>query len=50
MRPDTIFGCLYDYLFDPLPEVKQMFHTQLAVMQDSALKIAIQVQATSSSL
>ena len=44
LRPDTIFGCLYEFLFDPLPEVKEMFHRQLAVMQDSStLKIAIQV-------
>ena len=43
LRPDTIFGCLYEYLFDPLPEVKAMFRTELAVMQDSTLKIAIQV-------
>ena len=44
LRPDTLFGCLYEYLFDPLPEIKEMFHTELAVMQDSTLKIAIQVQ------
>ena len=43
LRQDTIFGCLYEYLFDPLPEVKEMFRTELAVMQDSTLKIAIQV-------
>ena len=44
LRPDTLFGCLYEYLFDPLPEVKEMFQSELAVMQDSTLKIAIQVQ------
>ena len=44
LRPDTIFGCLYEYLFEPLPEVKEMFRTQLAVMQDNMLKIAIQVR------
>ena len=43
LRPDTLFGCLYEYLFEPLPEIKEMFHTELAVMQDSTLKIAIQV-------
>ena len=43
LRPDTIFGCLYEYLFEPLPEIKEMFRTQLDVMQDSTLKIAIQV-------
>ena len=45
LRPDTLYGCLYEYLFDPLPEVKEMFRTELAVMQeDNTLKIAIQVQ------
>ena len=45
LRLDTIFGCLYEFLFDPLPEIREMFRTELAVMQDSTLKIAIQVQA-----
>ena len=43
LRPETIFGCLHEYLFEPLPEVKEMFHKELALMQDSTLKIAIQV-------
>ena len=44
LRPDTIFGCLYEFLFDPLPEVEKMFHNQLAAMHNSStLRIAIQV-------
>ena len=43
LRPETIFGCLYEFLFEPLPEIIEMFHSELAVMQDSTLKIAMQV-------
>ncbi|KAK9840560.1 hypothetical protein WJX81_001282 [Elliptochloris bilobata] len=45
LRPDTIFGCLFDYLFSPLPEVLRIFERELAVMRDtSTLKIAIQIR------
>ena len=45
LRPETAYGCMFNFLFDILPVVREMFARELAIMEDdSTIKIGIQIR------
>lgn len=45
LRPETAYGCMFNFLFDILPTVRDMFAREISIMEDSSsIKIGIQIR------
>ena len=51
LRPETIFGCVFDFLFEPTSAAKALFRKELDKMQQkNTLKIAIQIRTSDTAM
>lgn len=45
LRPETAYGCMFNFLFDILPAVREMFAREIPIIEDSSsIKIGIQIR------